>query len=116
MADETKSPELEAIEKVSANLESYKEKLGEKADKKDFEGLETTIKELKEGLETMTAKQVTDKMETINAGMEKAFKQILDLQEQLNEQKEKTGKDGKKGNRLSKKEIEDFTKSFFDES
>lgn len=115
MAEETKSQELLAIEQVAANVEKYKEQLGEKANKEDFEKLETAISELTKGLETMTGKQVTEKMETINSEMEKAFKQILDLQDQLNEQKEKTEKDGKKSNRLTKKEIEDFTKSFFED-
>ena len=117
MAEEVKSPELEAIDKVAANLETFKERLGEKADKEQFESLEATITELKEGLETLTGKQVTEKMETLNEGLEKAFKQILDLQEDLNQQKDEAGnKKNEKGSLVSRKDVQEFIDAIFDET
>ena len=47
MAEEIKTPELEAIEKVAGQVEAFKKTLGNKADKEDFESITKTINELK---------------------------------------------------------------------
>lgn len=113
--DNKKSQELKAIEKVSANLEAYKTQLGEKVDKEQMETLEQTIKELKEGLEEMTGKQVTEKMNTINEGMKNAFDQIGELQEKLREQNDGGVTEKKNGSLFSKKELKGFIDEVFDE-
>lgn len=83
------SKELEAIGRVSKQLDEYKETLGDKVDKEVFKKATSEIEALKEGLENLTEKEIDAKIKEINDASTKMFKRILELEEEVNQTKEK---------------------------
>ncbi len=71
-ADENE--EIKSIEAIGEQVVKFKEQLGDKADKKAFEDLEAEIKTLKEGIETLTSKQVMESIEKINTAWKRLGK------------------------------------------
>lgn len=97
MATETKSPELEAVEKITEQVEGFKKKLGEKADMASFTEIKGTIEELKKTLGTLSDKDgasVADAIKKINEFTTTTSKQIGEMQEDI--QKHKDGGNGSK--------------------
>ena len=76
MADETKSPELEAVELVTKQVEGFKTILGSKADKGEFDSLKGTIEDLKKSIADNDGKATSEKIKTINDATEKLVKQV----------------------------------------
>lgn len=100
MADEVLTPELEAINKVGAQVEGFKKDLGAKADKAEFDNISKNLKDLKEGLKDWSGDKIEAKMKEINDSIEKVGKQMGEMQEDL-----ATAKD--KGSKISKIELLD---------
>jgi HK97 family phage major capsid protein len=106
------SEELKAIEAISTQIDGFKTTLADKANKADFDRVEATISELKEGLNTLNGRQVESKMEEINAAISKFGKAIEEMQEDIAKSKEPKG--GKsKGQFLSTEEVKAFIDATF---
>lgn len=104
--------EIEAINKISKQIEGFKTILGDKADKADFKAVEKAITELKEGLSKLEGTKIEEKMTEINKAITKFGEQVTELKEDVAKAKENTGK-GKPTPFVTTKEIEDFIKSTF---
>lgn len=118
MATETdiKSPELEAIEQVAKQVDSFKKALGERVEKKEFEEVKGTIEELKKSLGSLSDKDgatVADAIKKINEFQDKALKQIEEMQEDIQKGKETRG--GRKpGQLFDPAEVKAFVEATFD--
>lgn len=95
MADETKSPELAAIDIVSKQVDGFKTMLGDKADKKEFDSIKGTIEDLKRAMADNDGKAVGEKIKQINDAQDKLLKQVGEMQEDIQKSKDSTSK-GKK--------------------
>ena len=82
------SKELEAIDKISEQLEGYKTELAEKADKATIEGAETEIKSLRESLNELTEKEIDKSIERINGTQKEMHEQIATMREEQQQSKE----------------------------
>ena len=82
------SKELEAIDKISEQLEGYKTELAEKADKATIEGAETEIKSLRESLNELTEKEIDKSIESINGTLKEMHEQIATMREEQQQSKE----------------------------
>ena len=91
MADETITPELEAINAVSKQVDTFKKLLGDKLDKTESEKISKTIDELKAAMGDNDGKAVSAKIKEINENTEKMSKLIAEMQEDLAAQKDKAG-------------------------
>lgn len=111
----TESAELTAIKQIGEQVENFKKTLGEKADAEAFTKLESEIKRLSEGLETLSAKQISDSIDAINQANTKIWKQLADVQEELAGKKEQPN-GGEKFEMFSRKAVQEFVKSTFNES
>lgn len=113
--DAEKSDELKAIESIGDQVSKFKEMLGEKADAAKFEALEAEIKSLKEGLDTLSAKAISESIDKINTTNASLLKQIMELQEERNQGKEQNAGKSILGRRemVSRKQLEDFSKATF---
>lgn len=110
------TPELKAIAEIAEQIEQFKILLGESAKQSDFDSVTADLATLKEGLKTMTDKEVLAKMDSINSQNSTILLQIAELQEKDNAGKEEnTGKGKKKGEFVTVKSIEEFiNKTFVD--
>lgn len=88
MAENTKTPELEAIEKVAGQVEDFKKQLGERADKKEFESVQKDLADLKKNLGTWDGDTVESSMKKINDAQEKIQKQVGEMLEDVQRSKE----------------------------
>src|SRR5690606_26318645 len=112
--EDGKTAEMKAIEAIGHQIQQFKSLLGEKAKSEDFENVQKELNTLKDGLETLTAKEVERQIKAINDANEKIHKQIVEMQEELAQQKE-SGKSekGKKPEMISRKQVEDFVKTIY---
>ncbi len=92
MADEKVTPELEALNLVTKQVEGFEKVLGNKADKSEFTSLKGTIEELKQAMADNDGKATTEKIKTINEATEKLVKQVSEMQEDIQK-----GKENKRG-------------------
>lgn len=123
-----KSKEIEAIEAIGKQIEGFKSDLGKKADATQFKAVEDTLLELRalidklegevmgeEELAAEVEEEVEEKMKKVNAFIEKTGKQIAELMEAVNQNKDGVGIKSKKGEFVTRKQIEDFiAKTFVD--
>lgn len=107
------SKELEAIEQIGKQVEAFKATLGEKADAKAIEKLNTDIETLKSGLDTMNEKEIDKSIEKINTSLETMHKQVEKLLEEQAEIKEQTEKGSKKGSILKTEDVKAFVEATF---
>jgi hypothetical protein len=107
-----KSEELKAIETIATQIEGFKLKLGDKADVAQFKQVDTTISELKEGLNKLSGAKIEEKMVTINEAIMKFGVQIGELREDVAKAKENGG--NKAGAPLlTTKDVQDFINATF---
>lgn len=111
--DSDASAELKAINAIGKQVTTFKEMLGDKADTAEIEKLQEAIDELKEGLETLTGKEVTALLESINKSNESLHKQIIELQEKAAETQESTTKRSRGNQLITEKAIQDFVNATF---
>ncbi len=106
--------ELKAIAKISDQVEKFNTMLGERASKEEFEAVKAEIEQLKEGLASMSAKQLTDSIESINKANASILKQIEEMQEEAAQNKETSrGGSRKVLGSVSTKDIEKFVADTF---
>lgn len=99
--------ELKAIKKIGDQVEGFKKLLGDKADKEQFNTLESDINELKEGLKTLTGAKIIEKMENIN-------KQLTEVYEDVQKAKDNTSTGNFAGKPMvSTKDVENFVNTTF---
>lgn len=96
MADETKSPELAAIETVAKHVDEFKKDLGNKADKSQFDGIQKDLSELKSNITKWDGDKVSESMTKINEAIQKLEKQSGEMLEDI-----QRGKDSGKGRQKS---------------
>lgn len=114
--DEDSSDELKAIKSIGKQVDSFKELLGDKADAEEIATIKADLLELKEGIETLTSKQVTDLLDKINKQNQSLHEQIIELQEgadQTKETEDKTFK-GRRSELISRKAVQDFITATFE--
>lgn len=110
---DNENPELKAIGEIADQIDAFKTQLGEKANEEEFTKVKAELEKLKEGLETMTAKQVMDSMEKINSQNASILKQIEELQEESAKSKETNGKRGKMRKMFVTEDVQKFIEDTF---
>lgn len=105
--------ELKAIQDIGTQVENFKSLLGEKADGKAIEKLNSDIEALKSGLETMTEKQIDKSIEKINESLTKMHNQVEKLLEEQAEQKESTKQAPKPGQIVTEAQVKEFVEAMF---
>lgn len=105
--------EVEAIKKIGVQVEGFKKMLGDKADKAEFDKLQSQIKELADGLKDMEADKISQAIESINKANESIHKQLVELQEAAAAEKEAGQAGSRSGRLVATKDIEDFVKATF---
>lgn len=107
------NPELKAIAEIGEQIDAFQAQLGEKANAEEFSKVKAELEKLKEGLTTMTAKQVLDSMEKINTQNASILKQIEELQEEAAKAKEKGGSKGKMRRMFATEDVKAFIEATF---
>lgn len=110
---EEKSPELLAIEQVSAQFKGFETKLGDKADKAEFEKLNTTLASLQKAIADNDSKAVTAQINEINKATEKLNKQVEEMQAEVQANKDNAGKGKRKLVLFDEKDLNDQVKAMF---
>lgn len=115
MVGETEDPEVLAIKEITKQVTTFKDLLGEKLSKTDFQATTEELKALKEGLKDWSGEKIETSLKTINDAIAKYGKQLEELQEAANVAKESKGA-RKVGEFVATKDVEDFVKQTFDGS
>lgn len=111
-AAEAETDELKAIKAISDQVDAFNSMLGEKANAADIASIKSDLAELKDGLDTMSSKNMLALMDKINEKNASLQKQIIELQEKEAEEKESnTPNTAKRKELVSKAAIEAFVKS-----
>lgn len=92
MANEDKSMELVAIEGVTKQVEGFQKSLGEKADKAEFEKVNKALADLQKAIDDNDSKAVSAQIKAINEGNEKIAKQVAEMQEDIQKNKDNGSK------------------------
>lgn len=108
-----KSEELLAIEKVASQFTSFEAKLGDKADKAEFEKLNTTLASLQKAIADNDSKAVTAQINEINKATEKLNKQVEEMQAEVQANKDNAGKSKRKIVLFDEKDLNDQVKAMF---
>lgn len=95
MAEETKSPELEAIDKVGKQVDEFKKQLGERADKKEVKEVKDTLEDLRKNIGKYSEKEIDAALDKINKANEKLATQITEMHEDIQKAKERGGQSAK---------------------
>ena len=77
------SPELKAINEVAKRVDEYKNQLGSKLDKSEFEKVSKQIDELKKGYDKMQEEKISESVKAINESVAKFAKQLEELREDI---------------------------------
>lgn len=112
MAEETKSPELQAIETVAQHVEAFKKDLGGKADKSQFDGIKKDLDELKTNITKWDGDKVSESMTKINEAIQKLEKQAGEMLEDIQRSKE-SGKGRQKAFLVDPAEVKQFIDATF---
>lgn len=107
--------ELKTIEDIGKHVEQLTNILGEAAKEEEVTALKDEVNKLKEGLKTMSDREVLKSMEAINKKNESIYKQVVELQEKLAEEKDGSRGDGRKTNFISEVEVKAFVDTVFPE-
>lgn len=114
---ETNDPitELEAIQRIEEQVSTFKNLLGEAAKTEEVEALRKELEVLKEGLDTLTSKQVMDQIEKINTQNQKLYEQVVKIQEEKAEELERStpGKRSTKASFFTEAEVKSFVETLF---
>lgn len=112
---DTDTAEVKAIKKIAKQVENFKTALGDKADAEAIKTLQETVKTLQENIATMQSEDIISTLKNINDANEKIWKQIAEIQEAAQLEKEKTEGKAKKGDILKKEDVAAFVKATFGE-
>lgn len=114
MADETKSPELEAIDKVAKQVDDFKKQLGTKVSKEDLDKLNEATVKINKDFEDLRKNLGNWDGETVESCMKKINTQLTEMQEDVSRSKD-TGAKGK-FQLFDSGEVKKFAESVFDEN
>lgn len=95
MADETKSPEILAIEKVADQVKDFNKKLGERADKAEVKEVRDLLEDLKKNIGKYSEKEIDAALDKINKNTDKMATQISEMMEDIQKAKD-SGKGARK--------------------
>lgn len=112
MAEETKSPELAAIETVAKHVEDFKKDLGGKADKSQFDGIKKDLDELKANINKWDGDKVSESMTKINEAIQNLEKQAGEMLEDIQRSKD-SGKGRQKSLLVDPAEVKKFVDDTF---
>lgn len=112
MATETMTPELEAINKVADQVKEFKTQLGDRVNKEEFKKVESEIETLKKNLGTWSDNTVEGAMKSINDANEKIQKQLTEMAEDIQANKDK-GKGAVKRQLFDPSEVKKFVETIF---
>lgn len=115
MADENKSPELEAIEKVTSQVDEFKKQLGDRVGKEEFAKATKSLDDLKDNLGKWEEKKIDSKIDEINASITKFGDHIQEMQEEIQQSKEKGSGTSKSTMVVAKEDVEAFLKKLWRE-
>jgi hypothetical protein len=107
------SDEVKAIKSIGRQVTAFKKTLGDKANAEEIDQIKKDLNELKEGIASLTSKQVTDLLDKINKQNESLHKQIIELQEEANEKKEAPTSPAAKKQLVTQQAVEDFIAKTF---
>lgn len=113
VTEDAPKSEVEAIKKIGMQVEGFKTMLGAKADKTQFDTLQTEISNLAKNIKDMEADKISQAIESINKANDAIHKQLVELQEAAAADKEKESGAGKKRSLVATKDVEDFIKETF---
>lgn len=115
MADETKSPELEAIETVAKQVEGFKKDLGDKATKEDLKKFNDSAEKINKDFAELKANLGNWDGESVESMMKKINTQLTEMQEDV--ARTKDSKPGKgKFQLFDPEEVKAFSKSVWDDN
>lgn len=114
MADETKSPELVAIETVAKQVDDFKKDLGNKATKEDIKKFNDAAEKLNKDFETLKANLGNWDGESVESMMKKINTQLKEMQEDVARTKETGGKS--KFQLFDPAEVKAFASGIWDEN
>lgn len=92
MSEVTKTPELEAIDQVSKQVDGFTKQLGDRATKSEVKEVKEAIEDLKKNVGKYSEKQIDEALDKINKGNEKLVTQINEMQADIQRNKDKSGK------------------------
>lgn len=107
------SVEVKAIKKIGKQVESFKTALGEKADAAAIKALQDKVEDLAKNIGTMQSEDIVKTLKEINDANEKMWKQIAEIQEAAQLEKEKTEGKAKAGDILKREDVTAFVKATF---
>jgi len=91
MADETKSPEILAIEEVAKQVDGFKKDLGERANKAEIKEVKDTLDDLKKNIGKYSEKEIDSALDKINKANEKLHTQLEEMLEDVQKAKDNKG-------------------------
>jgi HK97 family phage major capsid protein len=116
MADETKSPEILAIEQVSKQVDGFKKDLGERANKAEVAEVKALLEDLKKNIGTMSEKQIDERLDKINKANEKFEKQLNEMIEDVQKTKDAKGGEAKKFQLYEQADLQKFINDTFEDN
>lgn len=111
----TREEEIKALEAIQEQVSEFKKILGDAAKKADFDTIEKDLKALKDGLGDWSGEKITKSMDGINTQLKELHDLVCEVKEEQQMQKDKSGEGRKKGDFVSKEDIDAFIKATFDE-
>lgn len=106
---------VKAIKRIGKQAEKFNAMLGEKVDKATIKELTDKVEALQKGIETMANAEAMKLIKEINDSNEKLWKQVAEVQEEMAKKKEESQeeKKGKKIQIVTTKQVEDFVNATF---
>ena len=105
---------LEAIEKISAQLDGYKKELADKANTEQFDSISDKLESLEKGFNEMSEKELDKSLEEINGTVKNLLDQVAEMREEQAKLKEK-GAEGRKAKGMyTQKEFTEKVKALID--
>jgi HK97 family phage major capsid protein len=95
MSEVTMTPELEAINKVAAQVDGFKKDLGERANKAELKEVKDTIDDLKKNIGKYSEKELDAALDKINKANEKLETQYSEMLEDVQKTKDSKGNKSK---------------------
>jgi gas vesicle protein len=89
LCDGAQTPELEAITKVSKQVDEFKTQLGDRVLMKDFNDAKKALDDLTKNIGKYSEKEIDAALDTINKANEKLHKQMEEMAEDVAKAKEK---------------------------
>lgn len=109
------SEELKAIDKISKQLDGYKNELADKVDNEAFTEAKEQLESLKKSLDTISEKELDKSIEEVNKTVKEMHEQIATMREEDAQSKENKAKERREKGFLSQKELQESIDKFVKE-